>query len=197
MSGLWTVYFIKGCLPKIKGRAAAAAKSLQSCPTLYDPIDSSPRGSPFPGILQARTLEWVAISFSSAWKWQVKEKMLSCVRLLATPWTAAYQAPLSMGFSRQEYWSGMPLPSPKGRVILFKRAQIYIWSLLCLQTVESVSLLALAEFLLKEKLQYTAGEIWSFGMSLNCHGLVSGMYKEWSKFNNKNTKLWLKHRPNI
>ena len=92
--------------------AAAAAKSLQSCPTLCDPIDGSPPGSPIPGILQARTLEWVAISFSKAWKWKVKVKSLSCVRLLATPWTAAYQAPPSMGFSRQEYWSGLPLPSP-------------------------------------------------------------------------------------
>ena len=76
--------------------AATAAKSLQSCPTLWDPIDSSPPGSPIPGILQARTLEWVAISFSNAWKWKVKEKSLSRVRLLATPWTAAYQAPPSM-----------------------------------------------------------------------------------------------------
>jgi len=92
--------------------APAAAKSLQSCPTLCDPIDGSPPGSPVPGILQARTLEWVAISFSNAWKWKVKVKSLSCVRLLATPWTAAYQAPPPMGFSRQEYWSGVPLPSP-------------------------------------------------------------------------------------
>ena len=83
--------------------ATAAAKSLQSCPTLCDPIDGSPPGSPVPGILQARTLEWVAISSSSAWKWKVKVKSLSHVRLLATPGTAAYQAPLSMGFSRQEY----------------------------------------------------------------------------------------------
>ena len=88
-----------------------AAKSLQSCPTLCDPIDGSPSGSPVPGILQAGTLEWVAISFSSAWKWKVKGKLLSHVQLLATPWTAAYQAPLSMGFSRQEYWSGVPSPS--------------------------------------------------------------------------------------
>ena len=92
--------------------SAAAAKLLQSCPTLCDPIDGSPPGSPFPGILQARTLEWVAISFSNAWKWKVKGKFLSCVQLLATPWTAAHQAPPSMGFSRQEYWSGVPLPSP-------------------------------------------------------------------------------------
>ena len=92
--------------------AAAAAKSLQSCPTLCDPIDGSLPGSPVPGIRQARTLEWVAISFSNAWKWKVKGKSLSRVRLVATPWTAANQAPLSMGFSRQEYWSRVPLPSP-------------------------------------------------------------------------------------
>ena len=82
--------------------AAAAAKSLQSCPTLFDPIDGSPPGSPVPGILQARTLEWVAISFSNAWKWKMKVKSLSPVLPLATPWTAAYQASPSMGFSRQE-----------------------------------------------------------------------------------------------
>ena len=76
---------------------------------LCDPIDGSPPGSPVPGILQARTLEWVAISFSNAWKWKVKVKSLSRARLLATPWTAAYQAPPSMGFSRQEYWSGVPM----------------------------------------------------------------------------------------
>ena len=90
---------------------AAAAKSLQSCSNLCDPIDGSPPGSPIPGILQARTLEWVAISFSNAWKWRVKVKSLSRVLLFATPWTAAYQAPPSMGFSRQEYWSWLPLPS--------------------------------------------------------------------------------------
>ena len=76
----------------------AAAKSLQSCPTLCDPIDGSPPGSPIPGILHARILEWVAISFSSAWKWKVKVKLLSHVWLLATPWTAGYQAPPSVGF---------------------------------------------------------------------------------------------------
>ena len=92
--------------------AATAAKSLQSCPTLCDPIDGSQPGSPVPGILQARTLEWVAISFSNAWKWKVKVKSLSHVRLFATPWTTSYQVPPSMGFSRQEYWSGVPLPSP-------------------------------------------------------------------------------------
>ena len=96
--------------------AAAAAKSLQLCLTLCDPIDSSPLGSSVPGILQARTLEWVAIFFSNAWKWKVKVKSLSCVRFLATPWTAAYQAPPSVGFSRQEYWSGVPLPSPSTKL---------------------------------------------------------------------------------
>ena len=90
--------------------AAAAAKSLQSCPTLCNPIDGSPPGSAIPGILQARTLEWVVIFFSNAWK--VKVKSLSCVQLFETPWTAADQAPLSTGVSRQEYWSGVPLPSP-------------------------------------------------------------------------------------
>ena len=89
--------------------AAAAAKPLQSCPTLCNPRDGSPPGSAVPGILQARTLEWVAISFSNAWKWKVKS--LSHVRLFTTLWTAAHQAPLSMGFSRQDYWSGLPLPS--------------------------------------------------------------------------------------
>ena len=89
-----------------------AAKSLQSCLTLCNPRDGSPPASPVPGILQAITLEWVAISFSNAWKWKVKVKSLSRVRPSVTPWTAAFQAPPSMGFSRQEYWSGVPLPSP-------------------------------------------------------------------------------------
>ena len=90
----------------------AAAKSCQSCPTLLNPIDGSPTDSSVSGILQARTLEWVAISFSNAWKWKVKVKSLSRVWLFAIPRTAAYQALASMGFSRQEYWSGVPLPSP-------------------------------------------------------------------------------------
>ena len=99
--------------PMVSNRAAAAtAKSLQLCLTLCDPIDGSPLGSSVPGILQARILEWVAISFSNAWKWKVKVKSLSRPRLLATPWTAAYQTPPSMGFSRQEYWSGCPFPLP-------------------------------------------------------------------------------------
>ena len=91
--------------------AAAAAKSLQLCPTLCDPIDGSPPGSTVLGILQARTLEWVAISYSNAWKWKVKGKSLSPVWLFATWWTAAHQASPSMGLSRQGYWSGVPLPS--------------------------------------------------------------------------------------
>ena len=106
---------------------AAAAKSLQSCPTLCDPIDGSPLGSFVPGILQARTLEWVAIAFSNAWKWKVKVKSLSRARLLATPWTAAYQAPPSMGFSRQEYWSGLPLPSPP--TVLHCLFNFFLWGL--------------------------------------------------------------------
>ena len=87
-------------------------KSLQSCPTLCDPRDCSPPGFSVHGILQARTLEWVAISFSIAWKWKVKVKLLNRVWLLVTPWTAAYQAPPFIGFSGQQYWSGVPLPSP-------------------------------------------------------------------------------------
>ena len=106
-------YFTFPLLFATAAAAAAAAKSLQSYPTLCDPIDGSPPGSLVLGILQARTLEWVAISFSNAWKWKVKVKSLSCVRLLATAWTADYHAPPSMGFSKQEYWSGVPLPSPK------------------------------------------------------------------------------------
>ena len=117
----WWTYIHLSC-----ETAAVAAKSLQSCLTVCDPIDGSLPGSPVPGILQARTLEWVAISFSSAWKWKVKVKSLSHIRLLVTPWTAAYQAPLSMGFSRQEYWSGVPLPSPHVKLIIFKRIVIEV-----------------------------------------------------------------------
>ena len=96
--------------------AAAAAKSLQSCLTLCDSIDDSLPGSPIPGILQARTLEWVAISFSNACKGKVKVKSLSHVQLFATPWTAAYQALPSVGFSRQEYWSGLPYRQMKNKI---------------------------------------------------------------------------------
>ena len=109
-AGLWPIYWGLNSHCRTEP-TATAAKSLQSCPTLCDPIDSSPPGSPVPGILQARTLEWVAISFSKAWKWKEKMKSLSRVQLLVTPWTAAHQAPPSMGFSRQEYWSGVSLPS--------------------------------------------------------------------------------------
>ena len=111
-------------------KTIATAKSLQSCPTLCDPIDSSPPGFPVPGILQTRTLEGVAISFSNAWKWKVKVKSLSHVQLCVSPWTAAYQAPPSMGFSRQEYWSGMPLPSQYKFIVIWKRKFPFISSFL-------------------------------------------------------------------
>ena len=103
-----TAPFLEHLLLDSSHHAAAAAKSLQSCPTLCDPIDGSPPGSSMPRVLQARILEWVAIFFSNAWKWKVKVKLLSRVRPSATPWTAAFQAPPSMGFSRQEYWGGVP-----------------------------------------------------------------------------------------
>ena len=112
--GLWSKsgpLHVLGSKIKLE-HAAAAAKSLQSCPTLCDPMDGSPPGSPILGILQARTLEWVASSFSNAWKWEVKMKSLSRVWLFEASWTAAYQAPPSMEFSRQEYCSGLLLPSP-------------------------------------------------------------------------------------
>ena len=118
--------------------AAAAAKSPQSCPTLCDPTDGSPPGSPIPGILQARTLEWVAISFSNAWKWKVKVKSLSRFQPSATPWTAVHRAPPPMGFSRQEYWSGVPLPSPTSQLkcinslvlsLIYSPTHIHTWLL--------------------------------------------------------------------
>ena len=117
---------------KINFLSSATAKSLQSCLTLCDPIDGSPPGSPVPGILQARTPEWVAISFSSAWKWKVKVKSLGRVQLLATQWTAAHQAPPSMGFSRQEYWSGVPssslfLSSSRYKIIQVFSSQVGIY----------------------------------------------------------------------
>ena len=93
------------------------------------PHRRQPPASPIPGILQARTLEWVAISFSNAWKWKVKVKSLSCVRLFMTPWTATYQAPPSMRFSRQEYWSGVPLPSPKSKDEVVAKERDKCWSL--------------------------------------------------------------------
>ena len=116
--------------------AAAAAKSLQSCPTLCDPREGSPPGSAIPGILQARTLEWVAISFPNAWNWKVKGKWLSRVWLLATPWTAAHQTSPSMGFSRQEYRSGVPLPSlaymTRYHIYDFITIDMYIYLIYCI-----------------------------------------------------------------
>jgi len=112
----WSTSWNHDCqenINNLKYTDAAAAKSLQSCPTLCDPIDGNPPGSPIPGVLQARTLEWAAISFSNAWRWKMKVKSLSCVLLFTTPWIVAHQVPLSMGFSRQEYWSGLPFPSPQ------------------------------------------------------------------------------------
>ena len=119
--------------PILSHAATAAAKSLQSCPTLCDPIDGSPPGSAVPGILQVRTLEWVAISFSNVWKWKVKVKSLSRVWLFTTAWTKAYQAPSSMGFSRQEYWTGLPWPSP----ILSHRSALFNTSLQVLDVLFS------------------------------------------------------------
>ena len=126
--------------------SAAAAKSRQSCLTLCDPIDGSPPGSSVLGILQARTLKWVAISVSNAWKWKVKVKSLSRVRLLAVPWTGAYQAPPSMGFSSQEYWSRVPSPSPIHvavdiRSILFNDQVIFHCMDIDIQTKFCISIL--------------------------------------------------------
>ena len=124
--------------------AATAAKSLQSCPTLCDPIDGSPLGSSVPGILQARILQWVAISFSNAWKWKGKVKLLSCAQLLVTPWTAAHQAPPSMGFSRQEYWNGVPLPSP---IQCARSFQIFFIIFILITNLWKVTLLTLENFI--------------------------------------------------
>ena len=107
-------HFLLQCM-RVKSESEVA----QSCPTLSDPMYCSLPGSSVPGILQPRTPEWAAISFSNAGKWKVKVKLLSCVLLFMTPWTAAYQAPPSMGFSRQEYWSGVPMPSPNIIFTLF------------------------------------------------------------------------------
>ena len=146
----------------------AAAKSLQSCPTLCDPIDSSPPGSTVPGILQARTLEWVAISFSNAWKWKVKVKSLSHVQLFATPWTSGYQAPLSIGFSRQEriqtmleIWKRLQAKI----FILFSRV-LYFWPewpyiLVCLEW-HQVTPFILSYFLPIVLLKYNCFTIWEF-----------------------------------
>ena len=152
---------------------AAAAKSRQSCPTLWDPIDGSPSGSPVPGILQARTLEWVAISFSNAWKWKVKVKSLSRVQLSAT---AAYQVPPSMGFSKQEYWSGLPLPSPNQqglelhKTIIVKQLSVYCWqrqrnNYIDLQREESVHN--------RERQRHRMEEVWKRSLeSLRWTGII-------------------------
>ena len=137
---LTTIIIVKSVLPFFflthqphnATAAAAATKLRQSCLTLCDPIDGSPTVSTVPGILQARTLEWVDISFSNAGKWKVKVKSLSHVGLFTTPWTAAYQAPPSMGFSRQEYWSGLPLPSlhratPTSSTLGFRKMSYQLW----------------------------------------------------------------------
>ena len=135
--------------------AAAAAKSLQLCPTLYDPTDGSPPASSISGILQARTLEWVAISFSNAWKWKVKVKLLSCVRLLATPWTTAYQAPPSMGFSRQSTGVGchclLQIPKKSNT----KESSNY-WTIAFLSHASKVMLK-----ILEARLHSTARELWN------------------------------------
>ena len=144
--------------------AAAAAKSLQSYPTLCDPRDGSPPGSPVPGILQARTLEWVAISFSNAWKWRVKKvKSLSRVWLLVTPWTAAYQALPSMGFSRQEYCSGVPLPSHfRDKETEDWREKVAFWAL-CRESVAREGSLNVSSILL-----YFLYRLFQFMTPLQC-----------------------------
>ena len=108
---MWQIYTMDA--------AAAAAKSLQSCPTLCDPIDGSPPGSPCPWDSPGKNTGVGCHFLLQCMK--VKVKSLSRVRLLATPWTAAYQAPPSMGFSRQEYWSGVPLPSPQWILLSHKK----------------------------------------------------------------------------
>ena len=147
----------------VAAATAAAAKSLQSYPTLCNPIDGSPPGSSIPGILQARILEWVAISFSNSWKWKVKVKLLSPVRLLVTPCTAAYQAPPSMGFSRQEYWSGLPLPSP---VAVAKSSQIFWEPTDCMQPSKLLSDKVLFQMWKKRRQRYKTG-IWHFSQESN------------------------------
>ena len=159
---LWVLFF--------KLVAAAAAKSLQSCPTLCDPIGGSPPGSPVPGILQARTLEWVAISFSNAWKWKGKLKLLSHTWLLVTPWAAAHQAPPSLGFFRLEHWSGSPFPSP------MHESKNWKWKLK-VKSLSRVRLLATpwtAAHQAPQSMGFSRQEYWSgvplpYKLSLNFH----------------------------
>ena len=195
-------------LPKICA-SAATAQSLQSCLTLCDPIDSSPPGSPVAGILQARTLEWVAISFSKAWKWKVKVKSLSHVRLLATPWTTAYQAPPSMGFSRQEYWSGVSLPSPP-LFIVIKSNFLYSLKKLCICTnqKQTIALHIFFQWWWISVLHYHAQMNLATYCSLCASQMSAFSYsyvKPWSivvrlsqgPFSAYSIKTWLKSRLNV
>ena len=123
----------------------------QSCLTLSGPMDCSPPGSSIHGTFQARVLEWVAIAFSNACKWKVKVKSLSPVWLLATPWTAAYQAPPSMGFARQEYWSGVPSSSPFNSTRKLQIPDTRAPNLCCLLTTDPLLLLEKIKGRLKEE----------------------------------------------
>ena len=150
-----------------------SAKSLQSCPTLCDLIDARPPGSPVPGILQPRTLEWVAISFSNAWKWKVKVKSFSRIRLLATPWTAAYQAPLFIGFSRQEYWSGVPdlYLCIKCYILLNEKRLLKI---MCMKSnVYCMTLLFFTDFYMHRKKWYIYSKVLSYLSCCAFHFLFS------------------------
>ena len=147
---------------------SAAAKSLQSCPTLCNPIDGSPPGSLVPGILQARTLEWVAIFFSNAWKWKVKS--LSRVRLLAPSWTAAYQAPPSTGFSRQEYWSEEKLLSLSFKMEEKRKAVIFKEDWLTSTSIAGLCLVIQLCLTLWDSMDYTV------------HGILQARILEWVSF---------------
>ena len=151
----------------VSQNSTAAAKSLQLCPTQCDPIDGSPPGSPVPGILQARTPEWVAIYFSDAWKWKVKGKLLSRVWLVATPWTAAYQAPPPMGFSRQEYWSGVPLPLHCGGIsqswLIFQDTELRLSS--TVRSFNTSSALFASQEIMFSDSRFVEGLRWNQGVS--------------------------------
>ena len=157
-----------------------SAKSLQSCPTLCDHIDSSPLGSSVPGILQARILEWIAISFSNVWKWKVKVKSLSRTRLLETPWAGAYQAPPPMGFSRKEYWSGVPLPSPNmlSRLVITFSRKPYT-SLLAIPKHLTVWITTnCGEFLKRWEYQTTLPASWEICVQVNKQQLEPDMEQQ-------------------
>ena len=170
---------------------AAAAKSLQSWPTLCDPIDGSPPGSAVSGVLQARTLEWVAISFSNAWKWKVKVKSLSRIRLLATPGPVAHQAPPSMGFSRQEQWSGVPLPSPTRHV--------QNWASFPLWPSHSILSGAIIGTCLPPFPSSTVDTFWPGGLIFQCHifspfhtvhGVLEARIMEWNLVHGNSLRPW-------